>query len=303
MATGNISYLNGKLIKWNNIFDNLNHNKYDIYYGKHYTLPSVIQETKIWFNKNKNKYDFVDPEIGQIAYYCRKNKANFSYLHIVSDNLNKNSNEDLSNERNIEILEKRNKLYEQIKNILIDKKLMNNTNITEPLEIEVKVKINNIDYINNILNNVIKAEFIKEKNQIDTYYKHTKKQELQGKNTYLRIREEKDNKYIAMHFKNNNNDWVELETQIEKPEIMKQIFNNIDFKIDAIVNKTRKVYKKDNTEFEIDYIEGLGYFLEIESDTKENLNKYIKIFNLTEKQINEFENIAYVDMIRNINSK
>ena len=54
---------------------------------------------------------------------------------------------------------------------------------------------------------------------------------------------------------------------------------------------------------EIDYIEGLGYFLEIESDTKENLNKYIKIFNLTEKQINEFENIAYVDMIRNLNNK
>ena len=65
--------------------------------------------------------------------------------------------------------------------------------------------------------------------------------------------------------------------------------------------KIIKVYKKDNTWFKINYIEGLGYFLEIENYTKDNLNKYIKIFNLTEKQINEFENIAYVDMIKNIN--
>ena len=60
-------------------------------------------------------------------------------------------------------------------------------------------------------------------------------------------------------------------------EIIKQIFNNLNFKIDAVVNKTRKVYKKDETEFDIDYIENLGYFLEIEANTKENLLKYIQL--------------------------
>lgn len=101
-----------------------------------------------------------------------------------------------------------------------------------------------------------------------------------------------------MHYRNDNKDWVELESNIEKPEIFKQIFNNLGFEIDVIVDKTRKVYKKDDTEFEIDYVEGLGYFLEIESDTKENLNKYIKLLGLTKKQIDEFDNISYADMIK-----
>lgn len=101
-----------------------------------------------------------------------------------------------------------------------------------------------------------------------------------------------------MHYRNNNRDWVELESSVEKPEIFRQIFNNLGFEIDVIVDKTRKVYKKDGTEFEIDYIEGLGYFLEIESDTKENLNKYIKLFGLTKEQLEEFDSISYTDMIR-----
>ena len=172
----------------------------------------------------------------------------------------------------------------------------------EPLEIEIKVKINDINYINNILQNIIKADFIKEKQQKDIYYKHQVKQELLGKTTYLRVREEGNKKSIAMHYRKDIKlgDWVELETEIEKPEIIKQIFNNLNFKIDAVVNKTRKVYKKDETEFDIDYIENLGYFLEIEANTKENLLKYIQLFNLTQKQIDEFDNIAYVDMIKKV---
>ena len=168
----------------------------------------------------------------------------------------------------------------------------------EPLEIEVKVRINDINNIENVLKNKIHANFVKEKKQVDTYYKHSVKDELKDRKTYLRVREEKGGKYIAMHYRNDNKDWIELESSIEKPEIFKQIFNNLGFEIDVIVDKTRKVYKKDDTEFEIDYVEGVGYFLEIESDTKENLNKYIKLLGLAKKQIDEFDNISYADMIK-----
>lgn len=173
----------------------------------------------------------------------------------------------------------------------------------EPLEIEIKVKIDNINDVEDILKNKVRADFIKEKRQVDTYYKHPVKDELKDRKTYLRVREEKGGKYVAMHYRNNNRDWVELESSVEKPEIFKQIFNNLDFEIDVIVDKTRKVYKKDGTEFEIDYIEGLGYFLEIEADTKENLNKYIKLFDLTKEQLEEFDSISYADMMRNNKSK
>ena len=57
-----------------------------------------------------------------------------------------------------------------------------------------------------------------------------------------------------MHYRNDNKDWVELESNIEKPEIFKQIFNNLGFEIDVIVDKTRKVYKKEKNFEEADKI-------------------------------------------------
>lgn len=62
------------------------------------------------------------------------------------------------------------------------------------------------------MKNKIHADFIKEKRQVDTYYKHPVKDELKDRKTYLRVREEKDGKCVAMHYRNNNRDWVELES-------------------------------------------------------------------------------------------
>lgn len=106
IATGNASILpNGEMVKWNNIFDDITCRA--VKKGVHITIPSVLQETKEWVLKNKFNVSFVDPEIGHMAYAAQKAGIEYSYLHIVSDNLTVKYQYDLSNERKSEVLKNR----------------------------------------------------------------------------------------------------------------------------------------------------------------------------------------------------
>lgn len=119
LATGNKSiFMDGSFIEWYNIFNDIDFKS--VKHGIHATLPSVIQETKEWVLSNKNKVDFVDPEIGHMAKAAVDDNIMFSYLHIISDNLSRKFEEDLSNERKEEILIKRKKLIKEIGNRLIE---------------------------------------------------------------------------------------------------------------------------------------------------------------------------------------
>ena len=115
LATGESSFVKGKEICWNNLFEDINSPV--LVKGKHYTSPSTLLEDKKWVSKNQN-FDFVDPEIGHFAKGAIESGINFSYLHIISNNLAKKYEENLSNERDQKILEKRNKLIAEIKRIL-----------------------------------------------------------------------------------------------------------------------------------------------------------------------------------------
>lgn len=113
IATGSKSvFIDGSSVEWNNFFSN--EKSSFIKEGVHFTLPSIIQETKEWVNNNCDTIDFVDPEIGHMAKAALDNNINFSYIHIISDNLVKKYDEDLSNERKEKILEKRKKLIKII---------------------------------------------------------------------------------------------------------------------------------------------------------------------------------------------
>ncbi len=106
----------GQTVQWVNLFSESK--AMNVIEGAHITLPSVLQETITWRTSNIGKYAFVDPEIGNLATGILSNGARFSYLHIVSDNLARRFNEDLSNERSGSIPQKRVKLYHLIKQIL-----------------------------------------------------------------------------------------------------------------------------------------------------------------------------------------
>jgi hypothetical protein len=113
IATGSKSlFIDGSSVEWNNMFSD--EKSIFIKDGVHFTLPSIIQETNEWVINNCEKIDYVDPEIGHMAKSALDNNINFSYIHIVSDSLVKKYDEDLSNERKEEILEKRKKLIKVI---------------------------------------------------------------------------------------------------------------------------------------------------------------------------------------------
>lgn len=117
IATGDSSILpNGEKISWNNIFENAIGGQ--VYSGTHITVPSVLQETKKWVNEYKGIADFVDPEIGHMALAAYKNKIEFSYFHIISDNLSEKYDFDLSNERKLEVIEDRRKLCNRIGTVI-----------------------------------------------------------------------------------------------------------------------------------------------------------------------------------------
>ena len=113
IATGNSSILpNGEVISWNNLFEKVA--DHQVYNGVHITVPSVLQETKNWLEIYKNRVDFVDPEIGHMAVAAYNHKIQFSYFHIVSDNLSIKFKSDLSNERELDVIEDRRKLCKKI---------------------------------------------------------------------------------------------------------------------------------------------------------------------------------------------
>ncbi|MAG60161.1 hypothetical protein CL619_00085 [archaeon] len=115
LATGDKSFVEGKIVGWNNIFAGLDDET--IVEGLHYTSPSIMFEDKEWLALNL-KYGFVDPEIGQMALAANEAGIEFSYLHVISNNLAELHPEDLSNERNERVQRKRELLYQRIYAIL-----------------------------------------------------------------------------------------------------------------------------------------------------------------------------------------
>lgn len=115
LATGEESLVDGDLIKWKNPFEDNNSNF--IKEGKHITLPSILMETKDWVDQSKD-YSFVDPEIGFMAKASLEEDVGFGFLHIISDNLKKEFKEDLSNEREKSVLNKRELIINEIRKAL-----------------------------------------------------------------------------------------------------------------------------------------------------------------------------------------
>jgi hypothetical protein len=81
-------------------------------------MPSVLDKTKDWVLSAEIKYDFVDPEIGQMAKAAEEGGAQYGYLHIISDNLAKKYERDLSNERFADVIQSRKRLMGEIQDVL-----------------------------------------------------------------------------------------------------------------------------------------------------------------------------------------
>ncbi len=114
LATGCQSVVRNKLLTWANPLElHLKHCS-SVAYGVHYTLGSVLDETKDWLEAVEKQYDFAHPEIGHMAEASLKGGTEFGYLHIISDNLARKYIHDLSNERLNHVFQDRKRLVSEI---------------------------------------------------------------------------------------------------------------------------------------------------------------------------------------------
>jgi hypothetical protein len=118
LATGNCSMVKGTMVSWNNVLQEATRGSKIVRQGVHHSLPSVLDETKSWFEERKDTFDWVEPEIGHMATASLEGGTQFGYLHIVSDNLAQKYEYDLSNERLREVVEDRKRLTDEIQNCL-----------------------------------------------------------------------------------------------------------------------------------------------------------------------------------------
>jgi hypothetical protein len=117
LATGNSSVLAGRQVRWRDFFGGLANCQPDVRPGTHVTSPSVLLEDRTWLARHPGGR-FVDPEIGHMGHAARAAGIEFGFLHIISNNLARPYQDDLSNERLGAVVERRAQLLDRIHEII-----------------------------------------------------------------------------------------------------------------------------------------------------------------------------------------
>lgn len=115
LVTGNKTFLEGQIVTWDNLFKDLKHP--DLMPAVHFNSCSSLYETNDWL-ENICNFDIVESEIGHFAKAALDSEIEFGYLHFISNSLVNRFNEDLSNEREQSVIEKRAAIKEQIRQLL-----------------------------------------------------------------------------------------------------------------------------------------------------------------------------------------
>ena len=118
LATGCESYVDNKLVVWKNPLEHLVRSSRIVVSGVHCSLGSVLDEDEEWLREAQKRCDFVDPEIGHMAKVSLEGGTQFGYLHIISDNLAKEYEQDLSNERLDPVRDARKELLAEVEDVL-----------------------------------------------------------------------------------------------------------------------------------------------------------------------------------------
>lgn len=119
IASGSRAILGDKIVTWSNIF---NDNHSIITYGSIISLPSEINLAWDLVRSGTNE-DFSDFETAWAALACEELGVQFSYIHLVVDNLTNSDVKDideLSDDERSQILETRNNYFLVIKEIILE---------------------------------------------------------------------------------------------------------------------------------------------------------------------------------------
>lgn len=166
------------------------------------------------------------------------------------------------------------------------------------IETEIKIKLskNEFDEIEIFMKN--NAKFLNESKQVDTYYQPTHRKFLKGGkeiiNEWLRLGV-RGNKKI-LNYKNwyNNMYCDEYEVEIDNENNLDRILKILGMEEIAIVSKIRNTYFYLNKyEIALDYVENLGYFIEIEVKNYDDgvMKEYDKLLKLAKDLNLNLDNI------------
>ena len=157
-------------------------------------------------------------------------------------------------------------------------------------EIEILVELQ--EDINKVIEKFKIFNYITKELVIDEYYYDPKRNNLKPNknnqiNECLRLRQKGNKNYIT--YKDDvfeNNTWLysnEYETEIKDIEVLKEILNRLGLKKLITIKNNKTTYTYNNYEIVLEEVEDLGYFMEVEYSTKEDVDvKEIK------KQIQTF---------------
>ena len=186
-------------------------------------------------------------------------------------------------------------------------------------EIEVEVTFDNSK--EEVIKKLSKFDYIGEKEICDIYYYDPLRDTLKPEsdlrlNETFRLRKTNNSFYITykkQHF--DGKLWVysdEYATKVEKYDIVKSIITLLGLEPLIIVHNKRKIYKYEDYEIELEEVDGLGIFIEVErlsndSDemkVKEEIREFIrslKLKNVKELNIGKNQYLLSIKMNKKIN--
>ncbi|KAK5079745.1 hypothetical protein LTR70_008822 [Exophiala xenobiotica] len=120
ISTGNTSWLNDAQVTWNDALQRAlsDYCPPEVQTGENTSVFSPIEETHEWLSTWRKRSRWVDCEVGYLAQACNNNCISFGYLNIISDNVARWYEHDLSNERLEIVQEKRKGLLSVIESVL-----------------------------------------------------------------------------------------------------------------------------------------------------------------------------------------
>ena len=168
--------------------------------------------------------------------------------------------------------------------------LLYGNNLRNDIETEIKIKLSDIEYKNLKLDLDRNGKFLKEIHQKDTYYSPKFRDFLAHEYPYEWLRIGQRGNQIIVNYKHwypegtkINTHCDEYEVEIDDATNMDKIFKVLDLEVIAVVDKMRKKYMyKNKYEVSLDYVESLGYFIEIEvkNYSKDALIEYDELIKL-----------------------
>ncbi len=143
------------------------------------------------------------------------------------------------------------------------------------------------------------AKFIREEIQEDVYFSMPFP-------TQLRIRRilnlnEAFLTYKAIKDPGRNEEFEEIEIKVSDFDKTRELLKKLGFEEDAIVRKRRLVYKLDKVTFELNNVEGIGSFLDIEiisDDIKEAKRKIWEVAGKLKLNENDVEPRLYQELVK-----